>query len=95
MTAVETGAAALEIVENDPPDLVVCDIFVPGVDGVQLITQLRREYDYKAPILVVTAHAEEEYRRATQEAGADAFLAKPVERSELLARVKELLAGGS
>jgi CheY-like chemotaxis protein len=94
VTAVETGAAALEIVENDPPDLVVCDIFVPGVDGVQLITQLRQEYDYKAPILVVTAHAEEEYRRATLAAGADAFMAKPVERPELLARVKELLAGG-
>jgi len=95
VTAVETGAAALEIVANDPPDLVVCDIFVPGLDGVQLITRLRRDYDYKAPILVVTAHAEDEYRRATQEAGADAFMAKPVQRPELLARVKELLDRGS
>jgi len=95
VTAVENGAAALEIVENDPPDLLVCDIFVPGIDGVQLITRLRREYGYKAPILVVTAHAEEKYRRATLAAGADAFLVKPVERPALLARVKELLSRGS
>jgi CheY-like chemotaxis protein len=95
VTAVETGAAALEIVANDPPDLVVCDIFVPGLDGIQLITQLRREYDFKAPILVVTAHAEEEYERSTLAAGANAFMAKPVKRPELLARVGELLARGS
>jgi len=95
VTAVETGAAAFEIVENDRPDLVLCDIFVPGIDGIQLITQLRRDYDYRAPILVVSAHTEEKYRKATLEAGADAFLAKPVQRSELLARISELLAKGS
>jgi CheY-like chemotaxis protein len=95
VTAVETGAAAFEIVENDRPDLVLCDIFVPGIDGIQLIIQLRRDYDYKAPILVVSAHTEEKYRKATMEAGADAFLAKPVQRSELLARISELLAKGS
>jgi CheY-like chemotaxis protein len=95
LTAVENGAAALEIVGNDPPDMVVCDIVVPGIDGIQLITQLRREYDYKAPILVVSGHTDEKYRRTALDAGADAFVAKPVERPELVARVKELLSGSS
>lgn len=95
VTAVENGTAALEIVENDPPDLVVCDLVVPGMDGIQLITQLRREYDYKAPILVVSGHTDEKHRRAAKDAGADAFLAKPVEQPELLASVKELLSRGS
>ncbi len=92
VTSVENGTAALEIVENDPPDLVVCDIVVPGIDGIELITALRRDYDYKAPILVVSGHTQEKYRRATLDAGADAFLAKPVERPLLLARVEELLS---
>ena len=95
VTAVENGTAALEIVENDPPDLVVCDIAVPGMDGIQLITQLRREYDYKAPIMVVSGHADEKHRRAAKDAGADVFLTKPVDRLELLASVMELLSRGS
>jgi CheY-like chemotaxis protein len=92
VTSVENGAAALEIVASDPPDLVVCDIVVPGIDGIQLITRLRREQGYKAPILVVSGHAEEQNRQATLGAGASAFMAKPVERPKLLARVKELLS---
>ena len=95
VTSVENGTAALEIVENDPPDLVVCDIMVPGIDGIQLSTKLRREYDYKAPILVVSGQTQEKYRRATLDAGANFFLAKPFERPELLARVERLLSGSS
>jgi CheY-like chemotaxis protein len=95
VTSVENGTAALETVENDRPDMVVCDIVVPGIDGVQLITQLRREYDYKEPILAVSGHTDEKYRRATLDAGANVFLAKPVERPVLLALVKKLLSGGS
>ena len=83
----------MEIVANDPPDMVVSDIVVPGIDGIQLITRLRRELGYKKPILVVSGHTEEKYRRATLDAGADAFMAKPVERPALLARVTELLSG--
>jgi CheY-like chemotaxis protein len=93
LTSVENGTAALEIVENDPPDMVVCDIVVPGIDGIQLVTQLRQEYNYKAPILVVSGHTEEKYRRAARDAGASAFMPKPVERPALVARVKELLSG--
>ncbi len=92
VTTAENGVAALEIVKNDRPDLVVCDIVVPGMNGIELITRLRRECDYKAPILVVSAHVLERYQQAALAAGADAFLAKPVEKAELLARVKELLS---
>ena len=92
VTSVENGTAALEIVEHDPPDLVISDLVVPGIDGLQLITKLRREHNYKAPILVVSGHADEKHRRAAADAGADAFLAKPVEQPELLAHVKELLS---
>lgn len=92
VTTAENGVAALEIVKNDPPDLVMCDIVVPGMNGIELITKLRRESGYKAPILVVSAHLLERYRLAALDAGADAFLAKPVKRDELLAHVEELLS---
>jgi DNA-binding response OmpR family regulator len=95
VTSVENGTAALEIVENDPPDLVVSDLVVPGIDGLQLITKLRQEHNYRAPILVVSGHADEKHRQAAKDAGADGFLAKPVGRPELLARVKELLSRGT
>ena len=93
--SVESSTAALDSVEKDPPDMVVCDIVVPGMDGVQLVTTLRRACRYRRPILVVSGHAEEKYRQAMLDAGADAFAAKPVAPSELLARVEGLLSGST
>jgi DNA-binding response OmpR family regulator len=92
VSSVENGTAAMEMAENDPPDMVVSDIVLPGIDGVQLITWLRGDFGFKAPILVVSGHSEEKYRTAALGAGADLFLVKPVDRTELLARVKELLS---
>jgi CheY-like chemotaxis protein len=93
VTAVENGAAAMEIVENDPPDMVVTDLMVPGVDGIELITWLRRENGFKAPILVVSGHSDEKHQASALNAGADAFLAKPVTLNDFLRRVQELLSG--
>jgi CheY-like chemotaxis protein len=93
VTSVDSSAAAQEIVKKNPPDMVVCEIVVPGMDGTQLIGSLRRTSNYKAPILVVSGHIDEKYRQAMLDAGADAFVAKPVERPELLARLEGLLSG--
>jgi len=95
VTTAESGAAALEVLENDPPDLVVCDIVVPGMNGIELVTKMRKEYDYKGPIVVVTAHPLERYRQGALDAGANVFMAKPYRPPELLARVEELLSGKS
>jgi CheY-like chemotaxis protein len=95
VTTAEDGAAALEIVENDKPDLVVCDIVVPGMNGIELITAMRKENEYKGPIIVVTGHTLERYRQAALDAGANVFMSKPVDRVALLARVRELLSKGS
>ena len=93
VTTAESGVAALEVLENDPPDLVISDLVVPGMNGIELVTKMRQEYDYKGPIVVLTAHTLERYRRGALYAGANAFMAKPVEPHELVARVKELLSG--
>jgi CheY-like chemotaxis protein len=93
VTSVKSGAAATEIVEKTPPDAVVCDTNIPGLDGAELIGSLRRAGGCKAPILVVSSRMDEQHRRAMLDAGADVFVPKPVERSELLGRLEELLSG--
>lgn len=91
VSGAETGTTAMEIVDEDPPDLVVCDLAVPGIDGFELITALRREFGYRRPILVVSGLDTEPARHQAKAVGADDFLAKPVSREELLAAIEGLL----
>jgi DNA-binding response OmpR family regulator len=93
VTGVDMGITALEVVEEDPPDLVVCDLVAPGIDGFEVITALRQEFDFRRPILVVSGRLSEETREQALAAGADDLLSKPVKRERLLASVERLLAG--
>ncbi|MBN2537072.1 response regulator [candidate division WOR-3 bacterium] len=91
VSGAETGTTAMEIVDEDPPDLVVCDLAVPGIDGFELITALRQEFGFRRPILVVSGLDTEPARQQARAAGADDFLAKPVDRAKLLGRIEGLL----
>jgi two-component system, OmpR family, response regulator MprA len=82
---VEALDAALEFV----PDLVLLDLGLPRLDGVEVCRRLRVEGD--VPILMLTARAELEDRVSGLDSGADDYLAKPFERQELLARIRALL----
>jgi two-component system, OmpR family, response regulator MprA len=83
------GIAALEAAEAFVPDLVVLDLGLPGLDGVEVCRRLRAEGD--VPILMLTARAETEDRVGGLDSGADDYLVKPFERQELLARIRALL----
>jgi DNA-binding response OmpR family regulator len=83
------GAEALTAAEQFSPDLVVLDLGLPRLDGMEVCRRLRAESD--VPILILTARTETDDRVKGLDTGADDYLPKPFERSELLARIRALL----
>ncbi|GLV58463.1 DNA-binding response regulator [Dictyobacter sp. S3.2.2.5] len=86
------GLSALEAAHHNPPDLVVLDIMLPGMDGLEVCRQLRRDRaTARIPIIMLTAKADEIDKVVGLEVGADDYMTKPFGRRELLARVRALL----
>ena len=83
------GAAALTIARHDRPDLIVLDLTLPGMDGLDVCRTLRRESD--VPIIMLTARVEETDRLIGLELGADDYITKPFSPRELVARVRTVL----
>jgi DNA-binding response OmpR family regulator len=83
------GIAALAAVRAGPPDVIVLDLMLPGIDGIEVCRQLRTFSD--AYVLMLTARSEEIDRVVGLTVGADDYLAKPFSPRELVARVKALL----
>ncbi len=84
-----TGPEALSLARETRPDLILLDLMLPGMDGLEVCRILRRESS--VPILMLTARAEEIDRVVGLELGADDYLAKPFSLRELEARIKALL----
>ncbi len=87
------GGAALAEIERDPPDAIVLDAIMPGVDGLAVARRLRAK-GLSVPILMLTARDSVSDRVAGLDAGADDYLVKPFATEELLARVRALLRRG-
>jgi two-component system response regulator ArlR len=90
VTRAADGVAALEFVQSDPFDLIVLDLMLPGIEGLDVARTLR-ENGYDKPILMLTARADTRDVVAGFDAGADDYLKKPFEMPELLSRVRALL----
>jgi two-component system response regulator MprA len=85
----EDGPQALEMARTAPPDLVVLDVMLPQMDGLEVCRRLRR--GTAAPILMLTARDAVPDRIAGLDSGADDYLVKPFDFDELLARIRALL----
>ena len=83
------GPAALELLESEPPDLVVLDMMLPGINGLDILRRIRQLGDM--PVIMLTARAEESDRVAGLELGADDYVVKPFSPRELAARVNGVL----
>ena len=83
------GAAALDLARSDPPDLIILDVMLPGMDGLEVCRRLRQFSD--AYVLMLTAKVEEVDKIVGLAIGADDYVTKPFSPRELVARVKALL----
>ena len=85
----ENGMEALELLNEDLPDLAVVDVMMPGMDGYELTKRLRSETDI--PVLLLTAKGELEDKEKGFLAGSDDYVVKPFEPKELLFRINAIL----
>jgi DNA-binding response OmpR family regulator len=88
--ATEEGGAGLKVAEEFLPDLVILDLGLPDMDGLDVCAALREDGG-EVPILMLTARADTDDRVTGLDKGADDYLVKPFERAELLARIRALL----
>jgi len=87
------GEVALEVFARGRPDLVILDLTLPRLDGLDVAARCRRAGD--VPIIMLTARAEEADRVAGLELGADDYVTKPFSAREIVARVRAVLRAGA
>src|SRR5206468_5827471 len=90
--AAASGRTALESVQRHPPDLIILDVMLPDIDGLEVCRSLRQsDSSRRIPIVMLTARTEEIDRVVGFEVGADDYVMKPFSPRELVLRVKSIL----
>jgi two-component system, OmpR family, phosphate regulon response regulator PhoB len=88
----ETGERGLQLMREQPPDLILLDWMLPGMSGIELARRLRADTSWSAiPIILLTARGEEEDKVRGFQVGVDDFMTKPFSTRELLSRVRAVL----
>ncbi len=87
-----SGEEALKKVQEQAPDLVVLDIKMPGIDGIEVCRRIKAEpKSANVKVLMVTVKADPEYQRRAEEAGCDGFFSKPIVQVDLKNKISSLL----
>lgn len=85
------GRQVVSAAKADTPDVLILDVMLPGLDGYEILRQLRADQRSEGlPVLMLTAKGQREDRETALEHGADLFMTKPFANSEIVAAVKEL-----
>ncbi|WP_339894587.1 response regulator transcription factor [uncultured Algibacter sp.] len=85
------GKEALELIESNSPDLIITDIMMPFMSGLEVISHIRNKLNSETPIIVFSAAGQEEMVLKAFNLGANDFMGKPFSPNELMIRVKRLL----
>lgn len=93
VSVAKNSEEAIEKLNFSIPDIILLDIMMPGMDGITLCKELRKEPKFSAiPILIVTAKGQREDVESTIEAGADGYISKPFRLSRLITRIEEIIS---
>ena len=88
------GQVALDAALTDPPDLIILDVMLPGLDGIEILRRLRADARTRTmPVLILTAKGQRENRETALDSGANLFITKPFSNSEVIAAVTRLAHG--
>lgn len=85
------GKEAIELIKNNKPDLIITDIMMPFVSGLEVISHVRNKLELETPIIVFSSAGQEEMVIKAFNLGANDFMGKPFSPNELVIRVKRLL----
>lgn len=86
------GTSCLDLIETQRPDLVILDMMLPQMNGMEVLQSLRSTKDFKSlPVLMLTAKGQKKDRQAAEDAGVSLFMTKPFANDELIANVHRLL----
>lgn len=87
----ENGREAIDILNSETPDLIISDIMMPFINGLELVKHVKENCDAKIPVILLTTLRQEQNVMKAFELGADEFMTKPFSPSELVVRVKRVL----
>lgn len=94
VTVQSDGRAALSNVADLVPDLVILDLMLPGMSGLEILTALRADpATERLPVLMLTAKGQSRDREAAERAGVSAFMSKPFSNADMRAQVRALMEG--
>lgn len=85
------GKEALDLIESKNPDMILTDIMMPFISGLEVISHVRNKLDKKTPIMVFSSAGQEEMVLSAFNLGATDFMSKPISPNELIIRIKRFL----
>lgn len=86
------ATSALSVLDQNTPDMIILDVMMPGMDGIELCQHLRERDDTRdTPVLILSARGDAESVMRGMEAGADDYLPKPILHHDLVAKVRSIL----
>ncbi|MCK7470303.1 MAG: response regulator [Desulfomicrobium escambiense] len=89
------GVEAVEMLRKQPPDIVLTDIEMPRMNGLELASYIRATHGTTLPIVTITSRTMQKHRQLAQQAGVDLYLTKPFAEDQLLSGIRSLLLGAN